>query len=135
MYADAVGQARTGSLIEIRTLQAPALLASGNKPGAVTALVEAVSLAGSQCDVRFFANEGAPMAALLGELVAAQRRSPSAANAIPLPYLGRLVRAVEPDATIAARRTSPSAPARDPRPSLTSRPPGRLVTSTSLMAC
>jgi hypothetical protein len=110
MYADAVGQARTASLIEIRTLQAPALLASGNKPGAVTALVEAVSLAGSQCDVRFFADEGAPMAALLGELVAAQRRSPSAANAIPLPYLGRLVRAVSltPQSPLGA--FSPSAP-------------------------
>jgi LuxR family transcriptional regulator, maltose regulon positive regulatory protein len=43
--------------------------------------------------VRVFADEGAPMAALLGRLVAAQRTPQTAARGIPLSYLGRLVRA------------------------------------------
>jgi LuxR family transcriptional regulator, maltose regulon positive regulatory protein len=95
LHATAAAQARTGSLIEIRALQALALAASGDEPGAVAALAEAVWLARPQGYVRVFADEGPPMGALLGRLVAAQRTAPSAARAIPLDYLGRLVRAFE----------------------------------------
>ena len=45
--------------------------------------------------MRVFADEGAPMAALLGRLVAAQRARQTAADGIPLAYLGRLARAFE----------------------------------------
>jgi LuxR family maltose regulon positive regulatory protein len=54
--------------------------------------------------VRVFADEGAPMSALLGRLVAAQRvaaqRSDrNAAGGVPLAYLGRLLRAFGDEAT------------------------------------
>ena len=49
-------------------------------------------LACPQAYVRVFADEGAPMAALLGRLVAAQRTAQAAAG-VPLGYLARLQRA------------------------------------------
>jgi LuxR family maltose regulon positive regulatory protein len=101
LHATAAAQARTGSLIEIQALQALALAASGDQPGAVAALDEAVWLGRPQGYVRVFADEGPPMGALLGRLVAAQRAAPSAARGIPLEYLGRLVRAFEQHAASA----------------------------------
>ena len=62
-------------------------------------------LACPQGHVRVFADEGPPMAALLGRLVAAQRTGQAAAD-VPLGYLARLQRA------FGAGR-----PARDPVPS------------------
>jgi LuxR family maltose regulon positive regulatory protein len=55
--------------------------------------------------VRVFADEGPPMAALLGRLIAAQRTGRAAAE-IPLGYLAGLQRAF-----------GPGGPARDPVPS------------------
>jgi LuxR family transcriptional regulator, maltose regulon positive regulatory protein len=46
--------------------------------------------------VRVFADEGAPMAALLGGLIATQRTQQTAADGILLAYLGRAVRAFGP---------------------------------------
>ncbi len=83
---------RAGSLIEIGALRALALAASGDEEGAVTALTGALMLACPQGYVRVLADEGAPMAALLGRLIAAQRTGRAAAE-VPLGYLARLQRA------------------------------------------
>ena len=52
--------------------------ATGDEAGAVAALAEALLLACPQGYVRVFADEGAPMAALLGRLIAAQRTGQAA---------------------------------------------------------
>jgi len=88
----AAAQHRTGSLIEIGALRALALAASDEGPAAVTALAEALALAGPPDYVRVFADEGLPMARLLRRVVAAQRDCPAAA-AIPFGYLAGLQQA------------------------------------------
>ena len=93
LYAAAVAQHRTGSLIEIGALRALALAASGDADRAVDALAEALTLACPQGYVRVFADEGAPMAALLARLIAAQRSGGAAAE-VPLGCLARLQRAL-----------------------------------------
>ena len=92
LHAAAVAQDRTGSLIETGTLRALALAATGDEAGAVGALAEALLLARPQGYVRVFADEGPPMAALLGKLIAAQRAGQAAAG-VPLGYLARVQRA------------------------------------------
>ena len=71
----------------------------------MTALADVLALPCPQGYVRVFADEGPPMAALLGRLIAAQRTGRAAAE-IPLGYLARLQRAF-----------GPGGPARDPVPS------------------
>ena len=73
LHAAAAAQDRAGSLIEIGALRALALAASGEETAAVDALAGALTLACPQGYVRVFADEGPPMAALLGRLIAAQR--------------------------------------------------------------
>ena len=92
LHAAAKAQNRTGSLIEIGALRALALAATGEEAGAVTTLAGALLLACPQGHVRVFADEGPPMAALLGRLLAAQRAGRAAAG-VPLGYLARLQRA------------------------------------------
>jgi len=92
MHAAAAVEDRTGSLIETGALRALALAASGEEEAAVTALAGTLLLACPQGHVRIFADEGPPMAALLGRLVAAQRARQSAAG-VPLGYLAQLQRA------------------------------------------
>ena len=104
LHAAAVAQDRASSLIETGALRALALASTRDEPGAVTILAEALLLACPQGHVRVFADEGPPMAALLGRLIAAQRTGQAAAD-VPLGYLARLQRAFDP------RR-----PARDPGP-------------------
>jgi LuxR family maltose regulon positive regulatory protein len=104
LHAAAAAQDRTGSLIETGALRALALSVSGDEAGAVTALAGALALACPQGYVRVFADEGPPMAALLGRLIAAQRTGRAAAE-VPLGYLARLQRAF-----------GPGRPARDPAP-------------------
>ena len=105
LHAAAKAQGRTGSLIEIGALRALALAATGDEAGAVTTLAGALLLACPQGHIRVFADEGPPMAALLGRLIAAQRTGRAAA-AVPLGYLARLQRAF-----------GPGRPARDSVPS------------------
>ena len=95
LHAAAAAQDRTGSLIEIGALRALALAASGEEAGAVAALAQALTLACPQGYVRIFADEGPPMAALLGRLIAAQRAGQAAAE-VPLGCLARLQRAFDP---------------------------------------
>ena len=92
LHAAAKAQNRTGSLIETSALRALALAATGDEAGAVTTLAGALLLACPQGHVRVFADEGPPMAALLGRLLAAQRAGRAAAG-VPLGYLARLQRA------------------------------------------
>lgn len=92
LHAAAAAQGRQGSVIEIQALQALALAASGNQPGALAALAEALTLACPQAYVRVYADEGAAMGDLLGGLVAVQRTEQPT---VPLDYLGRLVRAFD----------------------------------------
>jgi len=61
----AVSQERTASIIEIQALRALALAANGERTDALDALTEAVTLARRPGYVRVFADEGAPMHALL----------------------------------------------------------------------
>ena len=93
LHAAAVSQDRAGSVIEIGALQALALAAAGEETAAVDALAGALALACPQGYVRVFADEGPPMAALLGALVAAQRAEQAAARGVPLGCLARVLRA------------------------------------------
>ena len=95
LHGAAEAQHRVGSLIETGGLRALARAASGDEPGAVTALADALVLACPQGYVRVFADEGPPMAALLGRLVAAQRAEDAAARRVPLGCLARLQRAFD----------------------------------------
>ena len=103
LHAAAKAQDRTGSLIEIGALRALALAATGDEAGAVTTLAGALLLACPQGYVRVFADEGPPMAALLGRLIAAQRTGQAAAG-VPLGYLARLQRAFGSGLTSARSR-------------------------------
>ena len=59
------------------------------------ALAEALTLACPQGYVRVFADEGPPMGALLGRLVAAHRAGQAPARGVPLSCLARLVQAFD----------------------------------------
>ena len=96
MLAAAAAQGRTGSIIEIQTLQALALADTGDENAAVNALTRSLTLACPQGYVRVFADEGAPMAVLVGRLVAAQKAGRAAARGIPPGYLAALLRAARP---------------------------------------
>jgi ATP/maltotriose-dependent transcriptional regulator MalT len=93
MLAAAAGQGRTGSVIEIGALLALALAACGDQDAAVDALARAVALGCPQGYVRVFADESAPMAALIARLVAAQKAERVAARGIPPGCLARVLRA------------------------------------------
>jgi LuxR family maltose regulon positive regulatory protein len=95
LHALAAAQGRTGSVIEIQALRAVAMAAAGEQAGAVAALAKTLTPGYPKGYVRVFADEGAPMRALLGQLVAAQRSDPTAAGGVPLGYLGRLLQAFE----------------------------------------
>ena len=95
LHESAAAQDRAGSLIEIGALRALALAASGNEAAAVAALAGALTLASPQGYVRVFTDEGPPMAALLGPLVAAQRAEHAAARRVPLGCLARLQQAFD----------------------------------------
>ena len=89
LHAAAAAQDRAGSLIEAGALRALTLAAIAEEAEAVNALAGTLTLASPQGYVRVFADEGPPMAALLGRLIAAQRTGQAAAS-VPLGYLARL---------------------------------------------
>ncbi len=84
----AVAQGRTGSVIEVRALQALALDEVGDEAGALAALAEALALAAPEGYLRVFVDEGVPMARLLGKLAMGQAK---AVAQVPPAYLGRLL--------------------------------------------
>ena len=105
LLAQATTGGRIGSVIEIRALQALAHQASRDEPAAMAVLVEALALSCPQGHVRVFADEGPPMGALLGRLVAAHRAKQAPARRIPFSCLARLVQAFDgkPNAAAALR--------------------------------
>jgi LuxR family maltose regulon positive regulatory protein len=102
--ADAGG--RTGSVIEILTLQALALQAGDDLAGAVGVLERALALAEPEGYARLFLDEGAPMAGLLGQVIAAAPRGrQDEARRAPAAYARRLRAAfAPPDAATAPTR-------------------------------
>jgi LuxR family maltose regulon positive regulatory protein len=100
---EAASQARTGSIIEIQALRALALAAGGDRAGASGAIDEALTLACPQGYVRVFADEGAPMHALLTQL-------PAAPPGIDPGYLAALVRACGQAGAAAQTRRAAAAP-------------------------
>jgi LuxR family maltose regulon positive regulatory protein len=113
LYASAVAQDRIGSVIEAGALRTLALAASGQEADAVSALAGLLTLAGPRGYVRVFADEGPPMAALLGQLIAGQRTG-RGERRIPIGYLARLNRAFDTasatSASDARRGSAPAAP-------------------------
>ncbi len=110
LRAAAAAQDRTGSIIEIQALQALALAAAGDEDAAVDALAQALTLACPQGYVRVFADEGPPMAALLGRLVAARKAGQAPARDVPLGCLALLLRAFgQPPAVSGAERAAAAA--------------------------
>jgi LuxR family maltose regulon positive regulatory protein len=95
LHAAAAAQGRTGSIIEIQALEALALAASGDQARAQAALAGALALACPRGYVAVFADEGPPMRALLGQLVAARQAGPPALRTIPLGCLARLLQAFD----------------------------------------
>jgi LuxR family transcriptional regulator, maltose regulon positive regulatory protein len=108
LHALAVAQGRVGSVIEIQALRALALAVRGDQAEALASLAEALSTAAAQGYVRVFVDEGAPMGALLGRLVAALPTEQLAAGGVPPDYLGKLVGAFEQTAAAGAPLPRPS---------------------------
>lgn len=76
--------ARLHSIIQIRTLRALALQAAGRHGDAVSELADALALARPHGFIRTFADEGAPMAAMLRRLRNSQPRSSIGSTATQL---------------------------------------------------
>jgi LuxR family transcriptional regulator, maltose regulon positive regulatory protein len=110
MLAAASGQGRTGSVIEISALLALALAACGDQDAAVEALARALALGYPQGYVRVFADEGAPMQALLARLSAAQQDQRAPARGIDAGYLAALLRACQGDAVPPQKRAAAAPP-------------------------
>ena len=103
----AASQGRAGSIIEIQALRALALAARGDHASALGALTEALTLARRHGYVRVFADEGAPMHALLAQLAAARPGQQHAAHRIDPGYLAALLRACgQADAVPPRRRAA-----------------------------
>jgi LuxR family transcriptional regulator, maltose regulon positive regulatory protein len=97
VHGRAAAQARTGSVLEVRALQALALNGVGDEAGAVAALAEAVALGAPEGYLRVFVDEGAPMAALLGKLATAGTAPAAAVGDLPPDELARLAEAFAGD--------------------------------------
>jgi LuxR family transcriptional regulator, maltose regulon positive regulatory protein len=105
----ATSQGRTGSMIEIGALRALALAAGGQRADALGALTEVLALAGPRGYVRVFADEGAPMLALLADLPAARPGQRHPERRIDPRYLAALVRACGTAGTASPRMRAATA--------------------------
>jgi LuxR family maltose regulon positive regulatory protein len=94
--AAAVAEDRTASIIELHALQALALAASGDEAGALRIAARALALACPRGYVRVFADEGAPMGALLGRLAAAGTAGQAETGSVPADCLARILEAFGP---------------------------------------
>jgi LuxR family transcriptional regulator, maltose regulon positive regulatory protein len=106
----AASQGRTGSIIEIQALRALALAARGAHAGALAAITEALTLACPHGHVRVFADEGAPMHALVARLSAARQHQRALARGIRPGYLAALVLACGQAGAVPPSRRSAAAP-------------------------
>src|SRR5918994_992181 len=103
----AEGGGRMSSLIEILALRALALQAQHESSEALAALEQSLLLAQPEGYVRIFVEEGAPMAALLSELLKARSKGPrNARQHALLGYVGLLLAVFESPHT----STDPAAP-------------------------
>jgi LuxR family transcriptional regulator, maltose regulon positive regulatory protein len=109
LLTEAGSQGRVGSTIEIRALRALALAATGSQ-AAAEELAATLALAAPQGYVRVFADEGPPMAALLGRVATAHRDGQPTARQVPLGHLATVLqacaRASGPPGTGRGSRTS-----------------------------
>src|SRR6516162_904234 len=110
--AAAVEVSRTPGIIRISVLQALALAASGDQAGALHTLATALALACPRGYVRVFADEGPAMAALLGQLAAAQVTGQAEAASVPPGFLARVLAASGPQPTARREAAGPGAGAR-----------------------
>jgi LuxR family transcriptional regulator, maltose regulon positive regulatory protein len=110
MLAAASGQGRTGSVIEIGALRALALAACGDQDAALDAVARALTLGCPQGYVRVFADESAPMAALLARLVTAQQDQRAPDRGIDAGYLAALLRACGQGDAVPPRKRADAAP-------------------------
>jgi LuxR family transcriptional regulator, maltose regulon positive regulatory protein len=94
--AAAVDAGRTASTIRISVLLALALAAAGDQAGALRTLGSALALACPRGYVRVFADEGAPMAALLRQVATAQRAGQAEAASVSADFLARVLAAFGP---------------------------------------
>jgi len=78
---------------EIRVLRALSAQGADDLPGAVAELTEALALAARQRYIRVFADEGAALARLLGDVMAAHRAGEGTVRRVPLDYLAAVARA------------------------------------------
>jgi LuxR family maltose regulon positive regulatory protein len=108
LRAVATAQQRTGSLIELGPLRARALAARGDQAGALAALAAAVTLAWPEGYLRVFTGEGAALATLLDQLIAARRRGAASAASVPWEYLRQLRAALATGKAGAAPPPGPS---------------------------
>ena len=106
----AASQNRVGSIIEIQALRALALAVRGDHVGAFGALTEAVTLANRYGYIRVFADEGAPMRALLTQLPVARPDQQNAAGRVGPGYLAALLRACGPAGPVPQRIRAAAAP-------------------------
>jgi ATP/maltotriose-dependent transcriptional regulator MalT len=96
LHAAAAAQGRTGSVIQVRALQALARSGGGDQAGALEALAEALALGAPEGWLRVFVDEGPPMASLVRKLLVGRRQQRlAAADAIPREYLARLADAFQ----------------------------------------
>src|SRR5215471_8097068 len=109
LLGQAAAQDRMGSVIEIQGLRALALAADGDEPAAVNTLAEALILASPERYMRAFADEGPPMRALLGRVIAARRAGQAPARGIPFRQLARVTEAFDGTPDVPGSR--PDAPA------------------------
>src|SRR5215469_4669785 len=115
LHAKAAAQQRTRSVIEAAALQALALADGGDQLAASASLAEALALAAPEGYIRVFADEGAPMARLLGRLAAAQRTGRVVfPGPVPQRYLNQLIRAFQPTAAPPAARDTAMAGLAEP---------------------
>ena len=101
LHEEAQTAGRSGTELEIRTLQALALREKGEKERAVSILTQALALAEPEGYVRTFTDKASPMAALLSEVLEAQQRGRLAPE-VPAYYLRKLLAALERDASSTA---------------------------------
>jgi LuxR family transcriptional regulator, maltose regulon positive regulatory protein len=107
----AASQGRTGSIIEVQALRALTLAACGDQATALDALTEALMLAGRHGYVRVFADEGAPMHALLTHLPIARPGRPHPTGPLNPSYLATLLSACgQADAAPPQRRAAAAPP-------------------------
>jgi LuxR family maltose regulon positive regulatory protein len=90
LLADAEAKGRGHSVIEVHVLRALALQARRNTRGATGTLLQALTLAQPEGYVRLFADEGAPMAMLLTDLLQAAGQRRLAVPGVVLDYAGFL---------------------------------------------